>query len=44
MLADEVSIGKDTVRMIEDLLKRKICSRFVPQYLTPEQKARRIAA
>jgi len=40
MLADEVNIGKDTVRkiVVEDLRKRKICSRFVPHSLTPEQK------
>jgi len=46
MLADEVNIGKDTVRkiVVEDLLKRKICSHFVPHSLTPEQKDRRIAA
>jgi hypothetical protein len=32
MLADEVNIGKNTVTrtVIEDLRKRKICSRFVP--------------
>jgi len=32
MLADELSIGKDTVRktVVEDLGKRKICSRFIP--------------
>jgi len=31
MLADEVNIGKDTVRntVVGDLRKRKICSRFV---------------
>jgi len=46
MLADEVNIGKDTVRkiIVEDLRKRKSCSRFVPHSLTPEQKDRRIAA
>ena len=46
MLADEVNIIKDTVRniVVEDLRKRKICSRFVPRSLTPEQKDRRIAA
>jgi len=46
MLADEVNIGKDTVRkiVVEDLRKRKICSRFFPHSLTPEQKDRRIAA
>ena len=46
MLADEVNIGKDTVRktVVEDLRKRKIFSRFVPHCLTPEQKDRRIAA
>jgi len=45
MLADEVNIGKDTVRkiVVEDLRKRKICSRFLPHSLTPEQKDRRIA-
>jgi len=46
MLADEVNIDKDTVRKIavEDLRKQKICSRFVPHTLAPEQKDRRIAA
>jgi len=46
MLADEVNIGKDTVRktVVEDLRKQKICSRFVPHSLTPEQKGRTIAA
>ena len=44
--AQEMNIGKDTVRkiVIEDLRKGKICSRFVPHSLTPEQKDRRIAA
>ena len=46
MLADEVNIGRDTVRkiVVVDLRKRKICSRFVPHPLTPEQKDRRISA
>ena len=46
MLTDEVNIGKDTVRkiVVEDVRKRKICSRFLPHSLTPEQKDRRIAA
>jgi len=46
MLTDEVNTCKDTVRriVVEDLRKRKICSRFVPHSLTPEQKDRRIAA
>jgi len=46
MLADEVNIGKDTVRkiVVGELRKRKICSRFVPHSLTPEQRDRRIAA
>jgi len=46
MLANEVNIGKDTVRktVVEDLRKWKICSRFVPHSLTPEQKDRRTAA
>jgi hypothetical protein len=39
MIADEVNIGKDTVRKIlfEHFRKRKICSRFVPHSLTLEQ-------
>jgi transposase len=46
MLADEVNIGKDTVRkiVVEDLRKRKICSRFVPNSSAPEQKDRRTTA
>ena len=46
MLADKVNIGKDTVRriVVEDLRKWKICSRFVPHSLTPEQKDQRFAA
>ena len=45
MLADEVNIGKDTVRkvVVEDMRKRKIYSRFVLQSLTPEQKDQTIA-
>jgi len=40
MLADEVNIGKDTVRkiVVEDLRKRKICSGFVPQSLLQSRK------
>ena len=46
MLAVEVNIGKDTVKMIviEDLRKREICSCFVPRSLTSEQKVRRTAS
>jgi hypothetical protein len=46
MLADEVNTGKDIARkiVVEDLRKRKICSRFVPHSLNPEEKDRRIAA
>ena len=46
MLADEVNIGKDTVKkiVVEDSRKRKICSRFDPHSLNPEQKDRRTAA
>jgi hypothetical protein len=46
MLANEVNIGKDTVRkyVVEDLRQRKICSLFFPHSLVPEQKDRRIAA
>ena len=40
MIADRLNIGKEMVRQIvtEDLRKRKICVRFVPQALTTEQK------
>jgi transposase len=36
MIADEVNTGKDTVRkiVVEDLRKRKVCSRFVPHSST----------
>jgi len=46
MLADEVNIGKDTMRrsVVEDLRKRKICSCFVPHSLTPEQNDQRTEA
>jgi len=46
MLADEVNIGKDTVRkiVVEDLRKQKICSCIVPHSLTSEQKDWGIAA
>ena len=39
MIADLLSIGKETVRLIvaEDLGKRKICTRFIPHALTTEQ-------
>jgi len=45
MLADEVYIGKDTVRkaVVEDLRKRKICFDLF-HTLTPEQKDLKIAA
>jgi hypothetical protein len=40
MLADNVKIGKDTVRkiVVEGLRNWKVCLCFVPQSLTPEQK------
>jgi hypothetical protein len=40
MLADEVNIGKDTVRktVVTDLRKRKICPRSIPHSSTREQK------
>jgi hypothetical protein len=43
MIADEVQIGKTSVYLIltEDLEIRKICSKTVPNLLTPEQKLRR---
>lgn len=46
MLADELNMGKDTVHKIltEDLGKRKICSRFVPHFLTDDQKQCRMEA
>jgi len=40
MLEDEVNIDKDRVRriVVEDLRKRKICSRIVPHSLTQSRK------
>ena len=45
MIADRLNIGKETVRQIvtEELGKRKICARFVPQALTREQKQECVA-
>ena len=44
MIADRLNIGKETVRRIvtEDLGKRKICARFVPDALATEQKQERV--
>lgn len=44
MIEEEIGINKETIRKIlsEDLDKRKICSRFVPHSLTPEQKKTRV--
>ena len=44
LIAEELGISKDTVHtIVRDYLgKWKICSRFVPQKLTDEQKAKRM--
>jgi len=44
VIADGLNIGKETVRPIvtEELGKRKICARFVPQALTTEQEQERV--
>jgi len=44
MLEDQVEANKDTIHaiLIEDLGKRKICSKFVPHFLTDEQKLMRL--
>jgi hypothetical protein len=46
MMADELSIDMEMIRRIlhEDLLKRKICAKFVPHRLTEEQKQRRLTS
>ncbi|XKL67568.1 hypothetical protein PGB90_003059 [Kerria lacca] len=43
MLADELNMSKDSVALIlkEKMNRRKVCSRFVPHFLTPEQKETR---
>jgi histone-lysine N-methyltransferase SETMAR len=40
MLSVELSISKDTIQAImrDDLRKKKVCAKFVPHLLTPEQK------
>jgi hypothetical protein len=40
MLAAELKISKDSMAMIlkEKMHRRKVCLRFVPHFLTPEQK------
>lgn len=44
MLAEELGVCKDSIHVIfyESLNKRKVCSRFVPNSLTEEQKQARI--
>jgi hypothetical protein len=46
MLEEMKGISRQTVRtiLIEDLKKKKVCSRFVPHLLTPEQKHQRAAS
>jgi hypothetical protein len=43
-LADQLNISKDSVAIIlkEKMQRRKVCSRFVPHFITPEQKQRRV--
>ena len=44
LIVEELGISKDTAHTIvrDDLGKSKICSRFVPNKFTDEQKARRM--
>jgi hypothetical protein len=44
MIAESLNIPKTVVLWIlkEDLGKRKLCARFVPHYLTPEQREDRV--
>lgn len=46
MIADELHIPKTTVHEIltEILGKKKVCAKFVPHFLTPEQKEQRVNA
>lgn len=46
MPADELNMGKDTVHKIsrDNLWKRKICSLFMPHFLTDDQKQCRLEA
>jgi hypothetical protein len=44
MIAESLNIPKTVVLWIlkEDLGKRKLCARFVPHFLTPEQREDRV--
>jgi len=46
MIAESLNIPKTVVLRIlkEDLGKRKLCARFVPHYLTPEQREDRVTS
>jgi histone-lysine N-methyltransferase SETMAR len=46
MIAESLNISKTVVLRIlkEDLGKRKLCARFVPHSLTPEQREDRVAS
>jgi hypothetical protein len=46
MMAGELNINKETIQKIlhEDLRKRQICAKFVPQRFTDEQKQRRLTS
>ncbi|GFW33200.1 FLJ37770-like protein [Trichonephila clavipes] len=45
MMVDSLNINKETIRTLlhENLGKTKVCAKFVPHTLSPEQKAMRIA-
>ncbi|GFT24377.1 FLJ37770-like protein [Trichonephila clavipes] len=45
MMADSFNINKEAIRIIlhEDLGKAKVCAKFIPHTLSPEQKAMRSA-
>jgi histone-lysine N-methyltransferase SETMAR len=46
MIAESLNIPKTVVLLIlkEDLGKRKLCARFVPHFLTPEQREDRVTS
>ena len=46
MIAESLNIPKTVVIRIlkEDFVKRKLCARFVPHFLTPEQRQDRVTS
>jgi hypothetical protein len=46
LLEEMTGINRETVRkiLVEDLKKKKVCARFVPHLLTPDQKHQHAAS